>query len=143
MTSYIDAPSPNFDARRAPPDMLVLHYTGMRTAEEAVARLRDPLKLKQLQKGLAQLSEEGATQFFRPLMSNDLILGAVGVLQFEVVRAVGPTVAATVTTGQSLPQTSRLGPNHSSSLATTGCSARAGSAGSSGDSSVNRPDSLQ
>jgi len=49
------------------------------------ARLRDPLKLKQLQKGLAQLSEEGATQFFRPLMSNDLILGAVGVLQFDVV----------------------------------------------------------
>jgi len=49
------------------------------------ARLRDPLKLKQLQKGLAQLSEEGATQFFRPLLSNDLILGAVGVLQFEVV----------------------------------------------------------
>ena len=49
------------------------------------ARLRDPLKLKQLQKGLAQLSEEGATQFFKPLMSNDLILGAVGVLQFDVV----------------------------------------------------------
>jgi peptide chain release factor 3 len=49
------------------------------------ARLRDPLKLKQLQKGLAQLSEEGATQFFRPLMSNDLILGAVGILQFDVV----------------------------------------------------------
>ncbi|MFC3658765.1 peptide chain release factor 3 [Luteimonas notoginsengisoli] len=48
------------------------------------ARLRDPLRLKQLQKGLAQLSEEGATQFFRPLMSNDLILGAVGVLQFDV-----------------------------------------------------------
>ena len=49
------------------------------------ARLKDPLKMKALQKGLAQLSEEGATQFFRPLMSNDLILGAVGVLQFEVV----------------------------------------------------------
>jgi peptide chain release factor 3 len=49
------------------------------------ARLRDPLKLKALQKGLLQLSEEGATQFFRPLMGNDLILGAVGVLQFEVV----------------------------------------------------------
>ncbi len=49
------------------------------------ARLRDPLKAKALQKGLAQLSEEGATQFFRPLMSNDLILGAVGVLQFDVV----------------------------------------------------------
>jgi N-acetylmuramoyl-L-alanine amidase len=37
-----DAPSPNFDARRGPPDMLVLHYTGMRTADEAIARLRDP-----------------------------------------------------------------------------------------------------
>ncbi|MBL4772334.1 MAG: peptide chain release factor 3 [Alcanivoracaceae bacterium] len=49
------------------------------------ARLKDPLKLKALQKGLAQLSEEGATQFFKPFMSNDLILGAIGVLQFEVV----------------------------------------------------------
>ena len=36
MTSYIDAPSPNFDARRAPPDMLVLHYTGMQTGEAAI-----------------------------------------------------------------------------------------------------------
>jgi peptide chain release factor 3 len=49
------------------------------------ARLRDPLKLKALQKGLEQLSEEGATQFFRPMISNDLILGAVGMLQFDVV----------------------------------------------------------
>ncbi len=49
------------------------------------AQLHDPLKLKALQKGLAQLSEEGATQFFRPLVGNDLILGAVGILQFDVV----------------------------------------------------------
>src|SRR5690606_36792795 len=48
------------------------------------ARLRDPLKLKQLQKGLVQLSEERVTQFFCPLMSNDLVLGVVGVLQFDV-----------------------------------------------------------
>jgi peptide chain release factor 3 len=48
-------------------------------------RLRDPLKAKQLQKGLIQLSEEGAVQVFRPLSNNDLIVGAVGVLQFEVV----------------------------------------------------------
>ena len=48
-------------------------------------RLRDPLKAKQLQKGLIQLSEEGAVQVFRPLMNNDMIVGAVGVLQFEVV----------------------------------------------------------
>jgi peptide chain release factor 3 len=47
--------------------------------------LRDPLKMKALQKGLIQLSEEGATQVFRPMNSNDLILGAVGVLQFDVV----------------------------------------------------------
>lgn len=47
--------------------------------------LRDPLRAKALQKGLIQLSEEGATQVFRPLISNDLILGAVGMLQFDVV----------------------------------------------------------
>ena len=48
-------------------------------------RLQDPLKLKALQKGLTQLSEEGSTQLFMPLRNNDLIVGAVGVLQFEVV----------------------------------------------------------
>ncbi|WP_166268502.1 peptide chain release factor 3 [Marinobacter caseinilyticus] len=48
-------------------------------------RLKDPLKAKQLQKGLVQLSEEGAVQVFRPLKNNDLIVGAVGVLQFDVV----------------------------------------------------------
>jgi len=48
-------------------------------------RLRDPLKQKQLLKGLVQLSEEGAVQVFRPLDNNDLIVGAVGVLQFDVV----------------------------------------------------------
>jgi len=50
-------------------------------------RLKDPLKQKQLQKGLIQLSEEGAVQVFRPLLNNDLIVGAVGVLQFDVVVA--------------------------------------------------------
>lgn len=48
-------------------------------------RLKDPLKQKQLLKGLVQLSEEGAVQVFRPLINNDLIVGAVGVLQFDVV----------------------------------------------------------
>ena len=41
--------------------------------------------MKALQKGLSQLCEEGATQLFKPLVNNDLILGAVGVLQFDVV----------------------------------------------------------
>ena len=48
-------------------------------------RLRDPMKNKALQKGLDQLSEEGASQVFRPLNNNDIIVGAVGVLQFDVV----------------------------------------------------------
>jgi peptide chain release factor 3 len=39
-----------------------------------------------LNKGLDQLCEEGATQVYRPLTNNDIILGAVGVLQFEVVQ---------------------------------------------------------
>ena len=50
-----------------------------------LVRLKDPLKSKALIKGLIELSEEGATQVFRPLNSNQLILGAVGVLQFDVV----------------------------------------------------------
>jgi peptide chain release factor 3 len=49
------------------------------------AVLRDPLRMKALQKGLDQLCEEGATQVFRPLTDNTVILGAVGVLQFDVV----------------------------------------------------------
>ena len=48
-------------------------------------RLNDPLKSKQLRQGLTQLSEEGATQVFMPLISNELIVGAIGVLQFDVV----------------------------------------------------------
>ena len=64
-----------------------LEFTGIPSfAPELFRRavLRDPLKLKALQKGLAQLCEEGATQLFRPSIGNDMILGAVGPLQFEV-----------------------------------------------------------
>jgi len=49
------------------------------------AQICNPLKMKQLQKGLQQLAEEGATQLFKPLAMNELILGAVGLLQFDVV----------------------------------------------------------
>jgi peptide chain release factor 3 len=50
--------------------------------------LKDPLKRKQLKKGLQQLSEEGAVQLFfdRHRLERDPILGAVGVLQFEVIE---------------------------------------------------------
>ncbi len=47
-------------------------------------RLKDPMKRKQLHKGLVQLSEEGAVQVFKTLLGGDYILGAVGVLQFDV-----------------------------------------------------------
>ena len=47
-------------------------------------RLKNPMKSKQLHKGLVQLSEEGAIQVFRTLLGGDLILGAVGILQFDV-----------------------------------------------------------
>ena len=49
------------------------------------ARLRDPLRSKQLEKGLRELGEEGAIQVFESLVDNGLLLGAVGQLQFEVV----------------------------------------------------------
>jgi len=68
----------------------VLKYEGIPYfAPELFRRvvLKDPLKAKALHKGVLQLCEEGATQVFRPLRNNDLILGAVGALQFEVAAA--------------------------------------------------------
>jgi len=65
-----------------------LQFTGLPSfAPELFRRpqLRDPLRAKALQKGIDQLCEEGAAQLFRPLASNELILGAVGILQFDVV----------------------------------------------------------
>jgi peptide chain release factor 3 len=50
-------------------------------------RIRNPIKVKQLYKGLQQLGEEGAVQVYKPALGGDLILGAVGVLQFEVVAS--------------------------------------------------------
>lgn len=39
----IDTPSPNFDDRKLPVSLLVLHYTGMKSCAEAVQRLCDPV----------------------------------------------------------------------------------------------------
>ncbi len=66
-----------------------LDFTGIPSfAPELFRRvvLRDPLRMKALRKGLDQLGEEGAVQVFRPLVANDLILGAIGPLQFDVVK---------------------------------------------------------
>jgi peptide chain release factor 3 len=65
-----------------------LQFTGIpHFAPELFRRIRlaDPMKSKQLQKGLQQLSEEGSTQVFAPITSSALIVGAVGQLQFDVV----------------------------------------------------------
>ena len=65
-----------------------LAFTGIPNFAPEIFRravLKDPLKMKALHKGLSQLCEEGATQLFKPLRNHDLILGAVGALQFEVV----------------------------------------------------------
>lgn len=66
----------------------ILRFQGIPNFAPEIFRraiLKDPLRLKALQKGLSQLCEEGATQLFKPLRNNDLILGAVGPLQFDVV----------------------------------------------------------
>lgn len=67
-----------------------LAFTGIPNfAPECFRRvqLKSPLKAKQLHKGLHQLVEEGAVQLFRPILGNQVILGAVGELQFEVTRS--------------------------------------------------------
>ena len=66
-----------------------LRFTGIPSFAPDLFRrviLKDPLKAKQLNKGLDQLCEEGATQVYRPITNNDVVLGAVGTLQFDVVQ---------------------------------------------------------
>ncbi|MDR1997862.1 MAG: peptide chain release factor 3 [Candidatus Margulisbacteria bacterium] len=66
-----------------------VHFSGIPSFAPEIFQLvinRNPLKAKQLQKGLQQLSEEGAVQLFKGLLDQKLILGAVGELQFDVVR---------------------------------------------------------
>jgi len=68
----------------------VLQYTGIPYFAPDFfrsVRIRNPIKVKQLHKGLQQLGEEGAVQVFKPVDGGDLILGAVGMLQFDVVAS--------------------------------------------------------
>jgi peptide chain release factor 3 len=65
-----------------------LQYTGLPFFAPELFRaveLADPMKSKQLNKGLKERGEEGAIQVFRPLLGSLMLLGAVGQLQFEVV----------------------------------------------------------
>lgn len=52
----------------------------------SMVTLKNPIKIKQLQKGLEQLAEEGSSQLFRRKHNTDTIIGVVGQLQLEVVK---------------------------------------------------------
>ena len=67
----------------------LLRFTGIPSfAPELFRRviLKSPLKAKQLARGLAQLAEEGAIQVFKPLLGSSWVVGAVGLLQIEVMQ---------------------------------------------------------
>ena len=65
-----------------------LHFRGVPNFAPELfrrVRVRNPLRTKQLEKGLRQLAEEGAAQVFFPLERNEPVIGAVGSLQFDLV----------------------------------------------------------
>lgn len=67
-----------------------LYFTGIPSFAPELfqrARLDDPLKSKQLKAALEQLSEEGASQIFKPLDGGSWIIGVVGALQFDVISS--------------------------------------------------------
>jgi peptide chain release factor 3 len=66
-----------------------LQYTGLPFFAPEMfqaVELANPMKSKQLSQGLVQLGEEGAIQVFRPHAGGNMLLGAIGQLQFEVVQ---------------------------------------------------------
>ncbi len=65
-----------------------LQFTGLPFFAPEIFKMvetADPLRTKQLREGLMQLGEEGAIQVFKPLVGTQMLLGAFGQLQFEVV----------------------------------------------------------
>lgn len=65
-----------------------LQFTGLPFFAPELFRaveVADPLRVKQLRAGLMELGEEGAIQVFRLDAGGAMLLGAIGVLQFEVV----------------------------------------------------------
>ncbi|WP_084506496.1 peptide chain release factor 3 [Geminicoccus roseus] len=67
-----------------------IRFTGLPNfAPEILMRvvLDDPMKAKHLQKALGDLAEEGVTQVFKPMLGAGFIVGVVGALQLDVLRA--------------------------------------------------------
>ena len=68
----------------------VLHFTGIPSFAPELfkrARLDDPMRSKQLKKALEELSQEGASQIFKPLNGSNWVIGVVGSLQFDVIAS--------------------------------------------------------
>jgi peptide chain release factor 3 len=64
-----------------------LQFTGLPNfAPEILRRVRldDPMKTKQMRRGLSDLAEEGVVRVFRPLVGSPWIVGVVGELQLDV-----------------------------------------------------------
>ncbi len=64
-------------------------YTGIPTFSPEIFKEvvnKDPMKAKQLEKGLLQLTDEGVAQLFTQFGGNKKIIGCVGELQFEVIQ---------------------------------------------------------
>jgi peptide chain release factor 3 len=66
-----------------------LHFQGIPTFSPEIFKElinKDPMKSKQLEKGITQLSDEGVAQVFTQALGNRKIVGTVGELQFEVIE---------------------------------------------------------
>ncbi|MBN2261369.1 MAG: peptide chain release factor 3 [Prolixibacteraceae bacterium] len=66
-----------------------LHYKGLPSFSPEMFRYienADPMKFKQLEKGVDQLMDEGVAQLFTSQLNNRKIIGCVGQLQFEVIQ---------------------------------------------------------
>jgi peptide chain release factor 3 len=65
------------------------YFTGIPTFSPEIFKEvvnKDPMKTKQLEKGLLQLTDEGVAQLFTQFGGNKKIIGCVGELQFEVIQ---------------------------------------------------------
>ncbi len=65
----------------------VIRYSGVPNFAPEILRrviLKDPMKAKHMRRALESLAEEGVTQLFKPRLGSDMIIGAVGPLQFDV-----------------------------------------------------------
>jgi peptide chain release factor 3 len=66
-----------------------IHFKGIPSFSPELFRYvnnKDPMKTKQLQKGLEQLTDEGVAQLFTRKVDGRKVIGTVGALQFEVIQ---------------------------------------------------------